>query len=312
MSIMREITFIILSITIPVSAFINQLPTGSVGVYYKFKELQSEIFRPGMWWNFHPFGYYEPVDIRPQVDYITNVECGTKDGLKVVFPEIAVFNQLQEPYVLEILQKYTAEYDNFLIKEPIRQRVVELCTTMDLQDLYIDRFPEINDMLHEFLKEYQNNLKTNLIINKISVSKPTIPTNIQDNYNRIVEERTKLRAENETQKTRLKQKETERMEAEAHASMERSLAQINNMKLIDKEENEARINRIKSESEAKQLEITTEAEAKSIKILAEAEAARHTDAYLQLKYYDTIIANTTMVYYGEKLPNYVGSQLYNN
>ena len=152
---LREIIFITLSITIPTSAFINQVPTGSVGVYYKFKELQTEIYRPGMWWNFHPFGYYEPVDIRPQVDYIENVECGTKDGLRVVFPEIAVFNQLQEPYVLETLRKYTALYDNFLIKEPIRQKVVELCTTMDLQDLYIDRFPEINDILHDFLKSYQ-------------------------------------------------------------------------------------------------------------------------------------------------------------
>ena len=107
----------------------------------------------------------------------------------------------------------------------------------------------------------------------------------------------------------MKQKETERMESEAHAAMERSLAQINNMKLIDKEENEARINRIKAESDAKQLEITTEAEAKAIKILAEAEASRHTEAYLQLKYYDTIIANTTMVYYGDKLPSYVGGPI---
>lgn len=306
---MRKTAFIIISISIPASAFINQVPTGTVGVYYKFKELQPEIYNPGMWWNFHPFGYFEPVDIRPQVDYITNVECGTKDGLKVVFPKIDVFNQLQKPYVLETLQKYTSEYDNFLIKEPIRQKVVELCTTMDLQDLYIDRFPEINDILHEFLKSYQEKLSTNLIINKISVSKPKIPTNIQDNYNRIVEERTKLRAESETQKTRLKQKETERMESEAHATMERSLAQIHNMKRIDNEESEARLNRIRTEAEAKQLEIRTEAEAKSIKILAEAEAARHTEAYMRLRYYETVIANTTMVYYGDKLPSYVGSPL---
>jgi erlin len=306
---MRQITFIMLSISTPTTAFINQIPTGTVGVYYKFMELQSEIFSPGMWWNIHPFGHYEIVDIRPQVDYIENVECGTKDGLKVVFPEIAVFNQLQDTYVLETLRKYTTGYDNFLIKEPIRQKVVELCTTMDLQDLYIDRFPEINDMLHEFLKSYQEKLSTNLIINKISVSKPSIPTNIQNNYNRIVEERTKLRAENETQNTRLKKKETERMESEAHASMERSLAQINNMKRIDNEESEARLNRIRTEAEAKHLEIRTEAEAKTIKILAEAEEARHTEAYMRLRYYETVIANTTMVYYGDKLPSYVGSPL---
>ena len=46
----------------------------SSGVYYQFKEMQTTIYHPGMNYNFHPFGGFEYVDIRPQVDYIKNVD----------------------------------------------------------------------------------------------------------------------------------------------------------------------------------------------------------------------------------------------
>ena len=250
--------------------FVEQVPTGSVGVYFKYAEMQPILYAAGVHLNMHPFGRFEYADIRPQMDQIPNVECATKDKTMLYFKHIDVYNQLDADNVLATFEKYTKDYDNFLIKEPIRQRVREMCNDMTVHEVNNDRFSEFNDNLKDYLTEYQNSLNTNLKINKISVPKPILPEKIRRNNERIVETETELRAIATEQQTILKRKENERLEAEAEAAKQRSLAQIQNMQKVDAEENEAKLARIRAESEAKQKEIYSEAEAKSIKTLAEA------------------------------------------
>ena len=292
-------TFSTLSSAFP---FIEQIPTGSVGVYYKYGKMQDMLLLPGAHLNFHPFGHIEVETIRSQMDSILNVECHTKDKMKLYFEQIDVYNQLTKENVRNIFELYTKDYDNFLIKEPIRQRIREICNNMTVQEVNNDRFAEFNDDLKDFLIDYQDSLNTNLIINKISVPKPILPDEIRKNHERIVQEETKLRALAQEQLTMLKRKENERLEEEAEGAKQRSLAQIDNMKKVDAEENDAKIARIRAESEAKQKEIYAEAEAKAIKTLAEAESVRLTEPYLKLQYIHSL--NKTKMYWGNELPNY--------
>jgi len=289
--------------------FVEQIPTGSVGVYFKYAEMQYHLYNAGFHTNMHPFGHFEYADIRPQMDQIPNVECATKDKTMLYFKYIDVYNQLSADNVLNIFEKYTKDYDNFLIKEPIRQRVREMCNEMTVHEVNNDRFSEFNDNLRSYLIEYQNSLNTNLIINKISVPKPILPEKIRKNNERIVESETERRAITTEQQTMLKRKENERLEEEAEASKQRSLAQIKNMQKIDAQENEAKLARIRAESDAKQKEIYSEAEAKSIKILAEAMEVQLTPEYLNLKYIETL--NKTKMYWGNQLPEYAPAALFN-
>jgi erlin len=285
-----------------------QIPTGYVGVIYSWGALQPNILEVGHNFELRPWSRVEGVDILPQTDIIDQIVCHSKDGMQIVFPKVIVHNQLHKENAYEMIKTYRANYDEYLVKQPIRQKMIEMCTEKNLHHLYIEEFADLNEILKEYLVDYQKEHKNLLVINRVSIEKPIIPEKVKRNYETIVEERTRLTAEEEIQKRKLKEKETERMQKEAHAAMERSMANIENSRSADKAESDAKISRINAESDAKKMEIESEAKAKSIKVIADAEKERHTREYLELEYYRNVAANAD-IYYGDKLPQYVGNPL---
>lgn len=61
------------------------IPTGFVGVKYTFKEAIEPLLAPGGPHFYNPFTTsIVLIETRPQTDVVTNIMCGTNDGVKIV------------------------------------------------------------------------------------------------------------------------------------------------------------------------------------------------------------------------------------
>lgn len=287
-----------------------QVPTGTIGVVYSWKKLLPGILNEGHNFEGKPWNQVEFIDILPQQDSVKDITCVTKDGTTIRFPKITVFNQLHQENAYEMISKNRLNYDKYLITDPLINFVPEMCKTMTLKEIYLTKFSDLNEIIANHLDEVQKKHGNLLDIARVGVFTPAIPEEVRMNIEKKNQEGTRLEAEFKTQERKLKQKETERMIEEADAAMKRSLEMIKNSQAADKAESDAKITRIKSESDAKKKEIDSEAEAKAILTIAEAERKRHTREYIELEYYRNVVANADM-YYGDKLPTYVGSPLMN-
>ena len=252
--------------------FIYSVPEGSVGVFY-VGAFYDQTYPPGIYplltW---PLTRGMLINTRPQIDIIENVSCGTIDGLTIQFPRIAVYNQLYDKFVLDIIKRFGENYDHFLITEPTIQAVIELCTTMTAQELYIDKFPTLDETLTKHLTEQQQKSESHLEINRVVISKPVLPKEIQINYETIVVEKSKLTAVTESQRRILKEAETEQKKSSIDAETSKILSRIENEKRIAEESANSEIEKIKVAIRIHKAEKDAETEAYTIKQKGEATA----------------------------------------
>ncbi|WP_257279733.1 MULTISPECIES: SPFH domain-containing protein [unclassified Endozoicomonas] len=309
--------------------FTYTVPEGSVGIFFR-GGFYNKVYEPGIHSLFSwPITKGMRINVRPQIDIIENIPCGTMDGLTIIFPRIAVYNQLHKDEVLNIVSNFGEEYDHYLITEPTIQAVTELCTTMTAQEIYIDKFPAINDFLLKHLIEEQGKSHSKLKVNKVVVSKPVLPENIKRNYEVIVEEKSKLVAVSQTQARKLKEAETQQLERSKKADTDKMVAAIENEKKLAEEKNKMELEKIRvavrvhqlredAEAEAFILRQKGEAEAYVIKISGEARANATlqeaianerliTPLYVQLKQTEAFWRNNNskLIYFGEKIPKSV-------
>lgn len=308
---------------------IYAVPEGSVGVFY-VGAFYDETYPPGIYplitW---PLTRGMLINTRPQIDIIENVSCGTIDGLTIQFPRIAVYNQLHDKYVLDIIKRFGEGYDHFLITEPTIQAVIELCTTMTAQELYIDKFPTLDETLTKHLTEQQKKSESNLEINRVVISKPILPREIQINYETIVVEKSKLTAVTEAQRRILKESETEQKKKSKDAETLKILSRIENEKRIAEESANSEIEKIKvaikvhksekdaeteayaikqkGEATAYVLRINGEAKANSTLLEARANLELLTPLYIQKVQAEAFWKNNNsrIIYFGEQIPRSV-------
>ena len=64
-----------------------------MGVYYRFGVIQQDVQEPG-WHIKYPWQSVEQVQVSIQTDEVTNIPCGTSDGIMISFEKIEVVNRL--------------------------------------------------------------------------------------------------------------------------------------------------------------------------------------------------------------------------
>lgn len=282
------------------------VPTGFVGVRATFGAI-GEVLSPGAHVTFGSIVTIAIVDIKPQVDTISPIECSTKEGITITFPRIKVYNQLPASRAMHVIREYGYAYDDILINAYVVQQMLELCNDMSLEEIR-ENYSEMNDNMKETLQQHQASRQTGLVITDVVVHKPVFPAEIQQNYNRKAAERTALQAEADTQARKLKESQTAKMmkeEAEIVKLMEEEYAgKIQKAQA----ETKASVEKIKVISAADATRIASEAEANRIKVIAAANKELHTDKWLQAHYQENVVKNA-QAYYGAKLPQYVGGPL---
>eukprot|EP00249_Psilotum_nudum_P011998 c23518_g1_i3 orf=206-1282(+) len=286
---------------------LHQVPEGHVGVYWRGGALLSTISSPGFHLKMPLITRYEPIQVTIQTDQVKDIPCGTKGGVMIFFEKIEVVNRLQREYVYETIMEYGVGYDRTWIYDKIHHEINQFCSSHTLQEVYIDKFDQIDETMKEAIQRDCTKYAPGIEIIGVRVTKPSIPKIIARNFEIMEEERTKVLIAMEKQKVVEKEAETQTKKAvteaekDAHVSrilMDQRLMEKESMKKQQEIENEIYLAHEKSLTDAAFYRELKEAEADKLKLTPE---------YLELKFIEAI-ANNSKIFFGEKVPGMVLDQ----
>ncbi|KAK1390933.1 Erlin-2-B [Heracleum sosnowskyi] len=157
----------------------------------------------------------------------------------ISFEKIEVVNRLHQDYVFETLQNYGAQYDKIWIYDKIHHKINQFCSCHSLQQVYIDVFDQIDEVLKEALQADCRDYAPGIEILSVHVTKPAIPNSIRRSFELMEEERIKLLVAKEQQRMTEKVAETVKKMAVSEAQknaqvsmiqMEQKLAEQNSIR----------------------------------------------------------------------------------
>lgn len=118
------------------------------------------------------------------------MECGTNNGLKLIFETIEVGNQLNFSSVINTVSRFGLNYDKHLVTDLVRHQINVICSKKSAHQIAIEEFDTLDDLMKEFI-QYENDRQTSgLVINFVRLSKPKLPPSIEKNYLALAEELT--------------------------------------------------------------------------------------------------------------------------
>lgn len=207
----------------------HTIQEGHVGVVYKFGSLQPDVLRPGLHFTIPFMTRLHQVQVTMQTDYLIDVPCGTNSGVNIMFDRIEVVNQLMESHVYETVKNYTVNYDKQLIYDKITYEMAQFCSKASLQEVFIEKFDQIDEFLSATLQRSLDQYAPGLKIVSVRLSKPIVPPEVQENYKKIVEYQTEiLKSKTQQQKELLHiQTENEKSLSKLNAEKDLALSKLN-------------------------------------------------------------------------------------
>ena len=169
---------------------------------------------------------------------------------------------------------------------------------MTSQEIYIEKFDQLDDQLRDFLQKENDQLKTGISVDFVRLSKPTLPHALQKNYDKIANEKTALKALMEEKKRLAQENKNKIMVAEAEGEAKRITAEKQNQIEVEKKKAEEEMaaiqNRIHTEKEKSKADAVYYSKAK----MAEGNKELLTKEYVQLESAKAL-ANNAKHYFGE-------------
>ena len=279
-------------------SFYITIETGFVGVEYVWNKISNNTLEPGL-------HFYNPitskiaiVEIRPQKDSVSNVECGTNDGLKLIFETIEVGNILDSQYVINTVSRFGLYYDKHLVTDLVRHQINVICSKKSAHQIAIEEFDSLDDLMKEFIQSENDRQSSGLIINFVRLTKPKLPHTIEQNYLALAEERTMKKVLEEKKERIRTEKESELIVAEKD----------NEIRIKNSEKtNEIMVLNMRAKQEEQRIQnnmIVEAAKANAEKIILEANALQSMygiPGYVDVEKAKAIGPNQK-IYYGDKLP----------
>jgi hypothetical protein len=231
-----------------------------------------------------------------------------------------VVNWLDKASVLEMVRRFGLDYDQFLIFKTVQHELNQICSRHSLQELYIDIFAELDDMLKLALQAgCELASARGLSIMAVRISKPTIPRAIQESYEKMEGEKSRLIVANLTQGVVRKEAETQSIKEEVEAGTRAKVSAIDSQEKVARQEAQRSMERIKDEAHlshekmlAEGAKFATETAADSTEYAAAAEArgnkAKLTKEYLAHAHSQAMATNSKVVYFGERIPTSLWQQ----
>jgi regulator of protease activity HflC (stomatin/prohibitin superfamily) len=284
----------------------RNIETGFVGVKYVWNEITPPLLVPG-------FNAYNKIttsiveiETRPQTDEVVDVPCGTNDGVQVIIRKIEVGNQLDQKHVLKVVSQYGPDYDKYLVTDLVKAQITVICSKMSAQQVAIDQFDTIDDLLVKFIQDENDKKDTGLKIHFVRLTRPELPKALNDNYLALAQEKT-LKKVLEEKKARIRtEKESEQIIADKDNEIRFRNNEMQNKILVQ--------NMLAKQEEQKinSAIIIEAAKANAEKIMLEAKALSAMygiPGYKEVEQAKALAVNQK-IYYGEKLP--VNYPLLNN
>lgn len=290
-----------------VAAVLNGLHSvseGHVGVYWRGGALLSDdaVTEPGFHLKLPFFTTFEEVQITVQTDSVVNIPCGTSGGVVTTFGKVEVVNRLRRKFVHATIKNYTTAYDKTWIFDKIHHEINQFCSSHTLQEVYITLFDTLDESLQVALQKDCNVWAPGIEIIAVRVTKPRIPSSIEQNYELMEAEKTKLLIANEEQKVVEKQAHTERLAATIAAKKTAEVSAIYSSQQLAEKEAQQKMEVIADTIHLNHEKVLADAEHYRAIKEAEANEQRLTPAFLEYVHI-LALSNNTKVYFGDKLPN---------
>lgn len=291
---------------------IHQVPEGHVALYWAGGALTDRISDPGWRWALPLVYTRDFVQLTLQTDTVTNVPCGTSTGVIITFDRIDVVNQLDRAKAHSTVKRFGVLYDRTFVFDKIAHEINQFCSQATLHEVYISKFSSLDEALASALQETCDKFDTGLTVVAIRVTKPNIPDSVRRNYEEVERATSELQVAAREQEVSRKREETERMrqtmaatrdaeiaiiqaEREANVTIigtRQQLAAKEGMRQLADIDNAMRIARSKADTDADYYRVEREATALQKKL---------TEPYLRYTLF-TSLANSTKIYFGEKIP----------
>ncbi len=238
-------------------AFVFSVREGELGIRYVLGALSNTTYDAGFHIDpYGPFGRISHVNIRPQTDQVTDVACGTADGLSLIIESVDVGNTLPAHNVLHTIRMYGEDYDVYLVKDKIRHQLQVICANMTSHEVFNTRFDEIDDLLQAFLILVNKELNSGLSIDFVRLSKPIMPQQFRSIYEQLAAEKTKLQVEAEKQKRFAKEAETQQilLAKEMERALEKAQKEFQIQSEQAQNENKMKVERMLADEEIANVE----------------------------------------------------------
>eukprot|EP00946_MAST-07B_sp_MAST-7B-sp1_P002812 g2812.t1 len=288
-------------------------PPRHVTVSVRLGKVLETVTGPGLSWK-TPLTSSWDMLVEEQVDSVQMVECGTKDGITLVFPRIDVHNILPRSKAREMFLRFGHDYDQLTIFKNVKFFTGQICATMTAEEVFLTQFNQLDEQLQELLVKYQTEKVTGIDITKVKFYKPQARnSNILIEFQKRAEseaERQALVAANEriaqenANMIKAAKGQNDLVTAKELAVLQRDLEAKKNEKekqaidlLMKKEAAEARAKVIEIEAAAEASRIRLIGKAKADALLGEAEANEKllTAAYLQKHQQESISQNAKLI-----------------
>jgi regulator of protease activity HflC (stomatin/prohibitin superfamily) len=215
-----------LALTLHYGSYIVQ--EGNVGVVYYLGSLCTVVHEPGLHFVVPYLSTVHQVQTSVQTDHVSKIICGTSSGVSVTFESIEVVNQLNKSHVYQIIKDYGVNYDKTVIYDKITHELNQFCSKHTLQEVYIDKFDTLDDMLQDLLQDSLNIYGKGITIRNVRISKPSIPADVAKRYEDIVASEARKRTDHAQGQENLAKIEIEntKKQRQMQAESEQSLMQI--------------------------------------------------------------------------------------
>lgn len=301
-------------------SFLFIVPARHAGVCKRWGHVFNQTWRPGLYLK-HPFTSCDYLRTDEQEDSVFNLQCDTNDAATLIWPRIDVHNRLPFEYVLPVYKKYGKDYDIILINKLISKIMIKICASTTVEKLYLWDFNDVDDTLTDELQLYNNEKMSGLeILMALFQGKP------QEKGEGKIIASFKKRAETKAKKEALKEEEAtiqqqtknqqlvidgenkvkaanaeaeqrvitaaltaELLRKQQAAESARVEGQINNLKELEKAENEAKI-----------LVEAAKAKLEAMKLEAKGNKELFTPEYQQVERTKAIGRNVK-IYYGKEV-----------
>lgn len=292
--LMEIVAGVLIFVIIFVYGGIHKVPEGHVGAYYQFGRLMKETSTPGLHFTWPLVTAWYPIQTTMQTDAVDHIPCGTKSGVMISFDRVEVVNRLRPDAVYSILSQYGTNYDKTWIYDKVHHEINQFCSANSLQDVYVDKFVEIDEIMQQALQDGCSHHAPGIDIIGVRVTKPKVPDSVLRHYETMEGERVKVMVAEQHQRLVTIESETKKKKELAEAEARRIVAETSIRQEIMEAEAKLNITRIENEMHLAR----AQQQAESNKILL-------TSEYLSLKWAEAI-ANTTKVYFGSSINGLIG------
>jgi hypothetical protein len=298
MNFLLNIT-IIMSCLIATNACFARIPTGHVGIYSYFDQLQDNLITEPTFYNCLLYSVHVVQHI-PDSDHKKNIHVLSSEGIEMILTDVEISNSIDPKSLLNTTRTYKVhEYDKKMVVDPMAQYLRKLAAERTVDQFQIFDLDEITTLVKNHIQKLNDDEKTGITIKYVRIQEIKVPSIITEKRKKLLEEKQdKKIAEQAFEKIKVIK------ETEMYVAQQDQAIRIENAKKA----NEIMLLNMEAERQKKRIENeilieTAQANAQKIRLEAEALLSMYTiPGYTDVKKMEAMSSNTK-IYWGNELPS---------